>query len=231
MIDRSQRYAARIFGITFIVNFIVITLGFVRFYAPFLVWDHLGETARNLIAHEHLLRIYIVCAILYGIGNMVVLACLYIVLRPVSRGLAFIAAFSRLVYVSMWFIMLLNLLAALRIMGGGAELRALSPEHLQALGALRLATGWDAYYIGLTFYSLGTILFGWAFFTSRYVPRTLAALCIVASLFEGFCAFAYLVYPSFGKLVSVNYYEMPSLLELVIGLWILTRGLKQPQIA
>jgi hypothetical protein len=38
-------------------------------------------------------------AFLYGVGMIVLLTALYVILRPVSRGIAFFAAFSKLIYV------------------------------------------------------------------------------------------------------------------------------------
>ena len=98
---------------------------------------------------------------------------------------------------------------------------------MQALAGLQLASGWDAYYIGLTFYALSTLLFSWLFFQSRYIPRILAAWGLLASLFEGVCAFAYLNDRGFGAVVSVNWYEIPTVFfELAVCTWILATALR-----
>jgi hypothetical protein len=145
--------------------------------------------------------------------------------RPVNRGLALFAAFSRLVYVAMWFVQVLGSFSALRIMDGEGQLQAFDSKQLQALAGLQLASGWDAYYIGLAFYALSTLLFSWLFFQSRYIPRSLAAWGVLASLFEGVCAVAYLNDRGFGALVSVNSYEIPTaLFELGLCIWILVKG-------
>ena len=81
--------------------------------------------------------------------------------------------------------------------------------QLQSRAGLQLASGWDAYYIGLTFYALSTSPFSCLFFRSRYMSRILAAWGVLASLFEGVCAFAYLSDRRFKTVVSVNWYEMP----------------------
>jgi xanthine/uracil permease len=157
----------------------------------------------------------------------VLLTALYVVLRPVNRGSALFAAFSRLVYVAMWFVQVLGSFSAVRIMDGEGPLRAFESKQLQALAGLQLASGWDAYYIGLAFYALSTLLFSWLFFQSRYIPRILAAWGVLASLFEGMCAFAYLNDHGFGAVVSVNWYEMPTVFfELALCIWILGKGLR-----
>lgn len=232
MIDRSQRYAARVFAITYLLTLVIITVGYSRFYAPCLVWDNEVQTAVNFASHAGAIHIYIGCAVIYGAGLVVMLAALYRILRPAGPGLAFFAALSHLMYAWMWFAGLLDLFGALRIMGGGSYLHVFEPERLQAMAALQLASGWDTYYIGLTFYGIGSALFSYLFFQSRYVPRFLAIFGIVSSLFEGACGFAYLNDRSFDSIVSVNWYEMPVMFfEVIISIWILVRGLRSPEMA
>ena len=66
---------------------------------------------------------------------------------------------------------------------GGAQ--AFERGRLQSRAGLQLASGGDAYYIGLTFYALSTSPFSCLFFRSRYMSRILAAWGVLASLFEG----------------------------------------------
>jgi len=198
-----------------------------HFYGPFQVWRDDATTARNFAAHEHLLHFYIASAAVYGVGTIIAMAALYVMFRTIGRGVALFAVFARLLYAVMWFIFLIDLFGALRIMKGGTYLRAFEPDRQQALAGLQIASGWDAYYIGLTFYALGAVLFSYLFFKSRYVPRVLAVFGILSSLFEGLCGFAYLADRNFGAIVSVNWYEMPVFLfEVVICIWLLVRGLR-----
>jgi hypothetical protein len=230
MTDQSQRHAARIFGITCILSIAVITLAFSRFYAPYLVWEKGEETARNFIGHEHAIRVYLAGAFLYGVAIIVLLTALYVILRPVSRGIALFAAFSKLIYVFFWFVLLMDLFGALRLMGGGVSSQTFGADRLAALAGLQLDSSREAYYIGLAFNGLGSALFAWVFFQSRYVPRTLAMWGILGSLYEGFCGFAYLMHPGFGTILSANWYELPLVtFELLLGLWLLVRGLRSPQ--
>lgn len=99
------------------------------------------------------------------------------------------------------------------------------PNRIEALAALQLASAWDSYYLGLTFYGLGTLFFSYLWLKSRYIPRMLAAFGVLTSFFVGFCALAYLLFPSFGNVVSPNLYEIPiALFELVTSFWLLFKG-------
>lgn len=226
MIDPSQRVAARIYAITYLLTLVIVMFAFTRYLAPNLVWNDGEATARNIIAHEVDFRLFLTAAFLNGVGGLVMLVALFVVLRPVNRGVALFAALSNLTYAGAWFVEILLELLALRTMGGGVHPEAIAPSSAPALAGLFLDAGWDAYYIGLPFLGLGTALFAWLFFRSRYIPRVLALWGILASAFEGICGFLYLLFPRFGGVVSVNYYEMPVLLfQVGLCLWLLIRGL------
>src|ERR1051326_2908651 len=117
MMDPSQRNAAKAFGITYLLSLAVIMVAFSRFYAPYLVWEKGEETARHFIGHEGSIRLYLAGAYLHGVGTIVLLAALYVILRPISRGISLFAAFCKLIYVLFWFICLLDVFGALRLMG------------------------------------------------------------------------------------------------------------------
>jgi uncharacterized protein DUF4386 len=229
VIDESQRKAARVVGLAYPLTFVIITIAFTRFYAPLLVWNDRAQTARNIGTHQLAFHNYIALAVLYGIGLVILLAALYIILRPIGRGLAVFAAALRMSYACLWFITLLHDLGASRIVSGIEYLKAFEPERLQAMAALHLASAWDAYYIALTFYGLGTLFFSYLWWKSRYIPRTLAGFGFVSSLFAGFCALGYLLYPRFGDVVAPSLYEIPiALFELLTSFWLLARGLRPP---
>ena len=231
MVDQSQRNAARVAAVTYPLTFAISVVAFFRLYVPLLVVDNPAATALNFGAHEGIFRVYLAAMLAYGVGVVVLLTALYVVLRPMSQGLAMFATLCRLVYALMWFTQLLDLFAALNAARGGKYLHVFDPEGLQALAGLRLDAGWDAYYVGLGFYGLGTLAFAYLWLKSRYVPRPLAAWGILSSAFAGFCGFAYLLFPSFGAIVSVDWYEIPlALFELGISGWILAKGLRPPEV-
>ena len=226
MIDQSQRVAARVYAVTYLLTLAILMVTFTRFFAPYLVWNNGAATAGNLFAHEAGFRVYQTAAYLNGVGLVVLLVALYVILRPINRGMALFAAISQLIYVGTWYAEILLGMLALRSMGSGQHLGTIGLSSPQALSGLFLDSGWDAYYIGLPFLGLGTALFAWLFFRSRYVPRWLALWGVLAAAFEGICGFCYLLFPGFGAVVSPNWYEMPVMLFGVgLCLWLLIKGL------
>jgi len=148
-----------------------------------IVENNAAETARHILAHERLFRIGIAGDLIYRAGVVVLLTALYVILKPVHRGLALLAAFWRLEWVLMWLVMTLNLFDALRLLRGADYLRAFEAERLQALASLYLGTRFDYYYVGLRFGALASTIFGYLWFKSRYIPRALAAFGVISPHF------------------------------------------------
>jgi len=225
-LDESQRKAARVAGLAYLITFATVV------YVNFGIHDRLivqnnAETVRNILAHERLFRIGIVGDLIYCVGVVVLLAALYVVLRPVSRGLALLAAFWRLVWVLMWLVMTLNLFSALRLLSDPDYSRAFDAAPLQALASLYLGTRFDYYYAGLLFSALASTVCGYLWFESRYIPRPLAMFGLISSTFCVACTLTFYIFPGFDRIVNLWWFDTPmGLFDIALSFWLLFRGLR-----
>jgi Domain of unknown function (DUF4386) len=164
---------------------------------------------------------------MYGACVVVLLAALYVILKPVDRILALIGAIFRLVFAVLWLLSTLNLLSALRLLGSANYLQVFEANHLQSLARLQIAANFDDYYVGLPFFALAATLCGYLWFKSGYIPRSLAAFGVIASAWCVICAFIFLVFPSFEKTVNGYWFDSPmAIFELAVSFWLLFKGLK-----
>ncbi|MGD0458256.1 MAG: DUF4386 domain-containing protein [Terriglobia bacterium] len=230
-IDESQRKAARVAGFAYLITF--ATVVYVNFgIHDRLIVDNNAETARNILAHERLFRIGIVGDLIYCAGVVVLLTALYVILKPVNRGLALLAAFWRLVWVLMWLVMTLNLFDALRLLSGADYLQAFEAARLQALARLYLGTRFDYYYVGLLFGALASTVCGYLWFKSRYIPRALAAFGVISSAFCVACTFVFYIFPNFDKIVDLWWFDTPmGIFDIALSFWLLFKGLRPSGIA
>jgi hypothetical protein len=230
-IDDSQRKAARVAGISYLlVTAIVVFVNF-GIHGRLIVPGNTAETARNIMAHERLFRIGIALDLTYCAGIVVLLTALYVILKPVNRSLALLAAFWRLAYALIWVLMTLRLFDALRLLSGADYLRAFEADRLQALARLYLGMRFDEYYVGLLFFGMASTVCSYLFFKSNYIPRALAALGVVASSWCMACTFAFIIFPDFAKVVNLWWFDSPlGIFEMVTGFWLLFMGLR-PRIA
>jgi hypothetical protein len=229
-IDESQRKAAKVAGLTYLITFATVVYVNFGIHARLIVKNN-AETARNILAHESLFRIGIAGDMAYCAGVVVLLTALYVILRPVSRGLALLAAFWRMVWVFMWLLMTLNLFDALRLLSGADYLRAFEAEQLQALAKLYLSTSFDYYYAGLLFGALASTVCGYLWFKSGYIPRMLAIFGVVSSAFCLACTFIFFIFPGFDKIVNLWWFDTPmGLFDIALSFWLLFKGLNSSRI-
>jgi hypothetical protein len=227
MIDDSQRIAAKIAGVTGLLAVAIVVFGNYVLLSPLIVPREAAETARNIVAHQTQARGALICFLLYSANVVVLLAALYVILKPINRILALVGALFRLVFALLWLVATLNLLGALRLLGTTPYLQAFQPDHVQALARLQIAANFDDYYVGLPFFGLAATVCAYLWLRSGYIPRVLALFGVVSSAWCVICAFIFLVFPSFNKVINDYIFDTPmAVFELVLSVRLLFRGLQ-----
>jgi hypothetical protein len=226
-IENSQRTAAKVAGIAGLLAFVLVVFGNYVLLEPLIVARNAADTARNILAHQTQFRFALVCFITYDIGGIVLLTALYVIFAPVNRGLALAGALFRLVFVMLWLVAPLNSLGALRLLSASSYLQVFEPDRLQALARSQIAASFDDYYVGLPFFGLAATVCAWLWLKSGYIPRGLSIFGVIASAWCVFCAFVYLIFPNFNKVVNDYIFDSPmALFELIVSVWLLVKGLK-----
>ena len=226
-IDKSQRTAAKVAGWSFLFTMIIVVFANYLLLNPLIVRGDAAGTAQNIVAHETQFRIAATLFLTYSAGVFVLLAALYVILKPVNPGLALVGAIFRLAFASLWLLATLNMLGTLRLLGTSSYLQVFEVDRLQALARLYLAATFDDYYVGLPFFGLAATVCAWLWLKSGYVPRALAVFGVISSAWCVFCAFVYLIFPGFAKPVDPYWFDSPmALFELALALWLLFKGLR-----
>ncbi|MFL6515625.1 MAG: DUF4386 domain-containing protein [Chthoniobacterales bacterium] len=226
VISPQQRAAAPIAGVSCLLAMIVVVVANYVLLNPLIVRGNAADTARNILAHQTQFRAVVVGFLAYGVSVVVLVAALYVILRPVHQLLALVGALFRLLFALLWLLATLNLLGALRLIGSASYLQVIEPNRLQALARTYLAGTFDDYYVGLPFFALAATVSSYLWLRSRYIPRPLAWFGLIGSGWCVFCAFAYLVFPGFAKPVNPYWFDSPmALFELATSVWLLVKGL------
>jgi hypothetical protein len=218
---------ARYAGFFFFVS--VVAGGFGEGYAPSQLIDvgDAAKTVANLQAHDMLFRLSFAASLIEGLCDIALAVIFYVLLKPVSRGLALLAAMfgvaSAILYgaCELFYFALPHLLLA-----GGAALKGFTPEQIDGLVLLSLRLFSYGAGLFLIFYGTGWILRGWLIIRSGYIPKFLGALMIVGGL--GFVARTLTI-------VLIPAWSSPVMLLLLLpggillGLWLLIRGVDSAQ--
>jgi hypothetical protein len=231
-IDNSQRTAAKVAGISGLLTMAIVVFANYVLLNPLIVPGNAAETARNIVAHETQFRITAVCFLIYSAGVVVLLTALYLILKPINPGLALVGALFRMVFALLWLLTTLNMLGALLHLGSTSYLQVFEADRLQTLARLHLAANFDDYYVGLPFFGLAATVCSYLWLKSNYIPRALAGFGVISSAWCVVCAFVFLIFPHFNKLVNDYWFDSPmALFELTLSFWLLFNGLRPLGIA
>lgn len=226
-IEPEQHTAAKIVG--FVYLFLMAIAIFGEFYArgSLIVPGNAVQTAANIAASERLFRIGALCHLICAIGDVVLLWALYVVLRPINRNVALLAAFLRLVECAVYGATIVNDFAALRVLSGAAYLQVFDTQELQVLARLFISVWGAGFGIVMVFLGLGSAVFSYLWFQSRYVPRLLAGWGIFASLALAIGTMIIMVFPGVAA-IGMTYMAPLFLYEVGLGLWLLVKGIRAP---
>ena len=225
--DISPAAYARIAGLGYLI---IIAAGiFAEFFirSSLIVVGDATATAGNIAASQSLFRTGIAGDLIMLICDVVVALALYMLFRPVNKGLSLLAAFFRLVHAAVYGVNLLNLIIVALLAGGAGYLAAFQPAQSDALTMLFLSAHQYGYAIGLVFFGFHCMVLGYLVFRSGFLPKLLGVLLVLASV-------GYLV-DSFANVLLPNYTDYESILvvvvfvpafiaELSLSLWLLIKG-------
>lgn len=220
MIDISVKSYSRAVGILLILT--IVGGWFGEMYVPSLMMTpDAATTAANLRLNDGLFRLGFAAYLVEAFSDIVLAWLFYILLRPVHRDLALLAAFFGLVSTMLFAVTKMLYFSAPMFLSGRAYLAAFPPEQLDALAAAFLSLyGWLS---GLTmlFYGIAWIIRGWLAFGSGYLPRFLGAIMVAAGL--GFSAktVTYVLAPAY----SSDLLLAPMFVNIIVlAVWMLARG-------
>lgn len=223
--EASPRFKARTAGLLYL--FIIVGALFLPFAVTpsgMMSGDAALPTAAKILASKPLYA-------LGGAAQLIVLACdvgvaliFYELLKPVSRGLALLAAFFRLVFVAIASANVLNHFAPLLLLSGSASLGAFTSDQLHSLALvfIRLRTvGFD---IALVFFGFHCVVVGYLLLRSTFFPRILGLLLAIGGVGYMVNILATVIPPSLGARLF-PYIMLPGgVAEVLLTLWLIIVG-------
>ena len=117
---------------------------------------------------------------------------------------------------------------ALALLSGADYLRQVETRELQALAYTFLRVHGTGFTVGFVFLGLGSTVFSYLLLKSRYIPRALAVLGIVASLVLAVATLAILAFPGLTAVLGLAYMAPMGVFEFTLGFWLLIKGLRTP---
>jgi len=162
--------------------------------------------------------------------DVAVALILYVLLKPVSRNLALLAAFFRLTFIAVYGAAKLFEVAALALLNRPDYLKALGPQQVHVLAHALLRAHSYGYGVSLLFFGVCTILFGRLISRSGYLPRLLGVLLWIAGWAYVVFSLAQMLSPAFTSRVLFPWILLPGFFgELALALWLTVKGVDLPK--
>jgi len=221
----STMKTARIAGFLYLV--LAITGVFSIMYVPstLFVYGDATATANNIKSSELLFRTGIFIGLISNVIFVFLVLALYRLLKDISHKQAILMVTLVVVSVSIGFINKLNQIVVLIILSGADFLSVFEKSQLDALAYLFLrfhSQSWEAIQI---FWGLWLFPFGLLIYRSRFIPRIMGVLLIIAGFAYLLSFVSFLLLPQYRGIVSQI--MMPLMFgELPIIFWLLIKGVK-----
>ena len=223
--------AAKVAGFLYLLTMVIPLLAEIYLRSPLITHSDAVLTAKNIVASGGLFRLSIVSGLIAVAAEIILIVALYIVLEPINRNVALLAAFWRLAKCVIFAVIALSDFLALRLLSGAGYLRAFEAKQLQAMAELLINARHDGGLIGGVFLGLGSTTFAYLWWKSRYIPRALAASGILASLALAIGILGIMVFPGLRSVVGPAYWAPMFIFEVTLGLWLLVKGIQPSMIA
>ena len=222
--DDKQRVYARLAGALFLGE-VVLAIG------SGLIIDHVAghggfaETAATIAAAEHLYRAALSIVVIVSLSSALLAFSQYAVLKPVNSLIAQLAMIFSLgdsflaLLVRMFRFVIVHLYVSARAVGTGTVSTEAAVDLLRAMASTTENIG------GIAF-GIGSFLFFWLFFKSRYIPRALSALGVFASAIWSGLYFANLLFPEQHGVFQDICLPPMALADVLTGFYLIRFGIR-----
>lgn len=224
----ASRKTARIAGMLYLL--VAITGAFSIMYVPetLVVPGNATATAEKITSSELLFRAGIASGLICQITFIFLVLALHRLLKDVDHAYAAAMVALVLVAVPIAFLNMVNNLAALVLLSGAEFLSAFTTTQLHSMVMLFLRLHEQGIVVVQMFWGLWLFPFGVLVFKSRFLPRALGVLLVIACFAYVTDSLTSLLLPRYKDVVSSFTAGPAGLGEFAIMLWLLIRGVKTP---
>jgi len=228
-IETSLIVYARLAGLAYVLIILIGIFSVSYIETSLVVAGDDAATVNNLLANQLRFRIGVLSEILMFVLVILLSLALYVILKRVDKNLALLALLWRF---------------GEAIIGGGVAVlsgivpllllnreSALNAEQLQPLVGLFLAIRGAGLDVVLIFVGVGGTLFCYLFFKSKLIPRILASWGMLTYMSMLILAIVSILVPDILESTKMIFYAPGGLFEIIIGLWLLIKGVKIEQIS
>ena len=191
-------------------------------YPHLVVSRRMDQTSQNILAHQHLFAVGILCYLFSYVLDVIIAWALYYLLKPVSSSLSLLAASFQLVYAAVGLSASLNLVTVLRVLGTPENATLFGAGTVQAEVQFLLTSFRVTWGMSLIVFGVHLMLVGYLVYRSSYIPKLIGILLVIAGLGYVVQNLNAYLFPE----PDLSYIGIALIGELVFMFWLLIRGWK-----
>src|SRR5471032_81610 len=176
----SPRAQARLAGALYIATGVTSLIGEMFVRGKLIVPGDPAATAANILSHTLLWRVGGVADLVAAAGDATLALLFFVLFAGVSRPIALLAAFFRLIHVAVLATITLLHFAPLAFLSTTTPLKGMSTPQLQAQAFAFLRLHSIGYNIALFFFGFTCIALGYLIWRSSFLPRVIGVWLAVA---------------------------------------------------
>jgi hypothetical protein len=217
---------ARNAGILYLIIIIcgLFTEMFVR--QSMIVPGAASATATNISASDSLFRLGFVSDLIMVMCDVGVAWLFYLLLKPVNKNLALLAALFRLGQATIIGLNSLNHFSAILLLSGADYLTVFEPEQLNALVMHFLNAHTYGYLISGVFFGISCLILGYLFYRASYLPKFLGIMLISAGIGYLTDCTVNFMWPYWTDASEITLLFTAVITELTLCIWLLVNGLR-----
>ena len=222
-IDSTQRLYARLAGYMYLINYATSVFGAVM---PDVIRGSgdFAEKSQRVQASELLYRSALTSMAIGWVLIVFLAFSLYVTLKPVNKRLAQLALFLELGQASVGAVTVIFSFAVLGFYTGAGSVQG---DQLELLARVVQGASGSGFNISMVFLAVGSTIFFYLFYKSRYIPRPLAAWGVFSSIVMLFVSLAMILFPEHIRTLQYGWGPM-GITEIGTALWLVVVGIRAP---
>lgn len=221
----SPNVYARIAGLSYLLIIGFGLTGQLLIRDTLIVWGDAALTASNILQAETIWRLAITGDVLMHALDIPVMIILYLLLKQVHKPLALVSVAFNLAQTAVLVANKLVLLVPLILMKNADYVAAFEPEQIHAQVMLLAHLHDYGFGLGLIFFGCACIGYGVLIFKSKYFPKFVGVLMMIAGASYFINSLTLLLAPSFSGVVF-PILVLSFIGELTFALWLILKGVK-----
>lgn len=185
-------------------------------------------TAANVLGSESLFRLGLAAELVTIVATTALVLGLYVVLRPIDPNLGRLALLWRIIENCVLASLTYASFTALALLQSPAYAPGADPSQLADFAYTLMRVHTYGFQVGFLFLGLGSALFSYLWYRSRYIPRVIAVWGMFASMLMAVVALALIAKPELLAVITLAYMAPMGVYEIGLGLWLLLRGVRLP---